>query len=207
MPRIELKSLFEDGKAPEGLDIEQTESAIDKRVEELLEAERSGVRSSVDTEINKIKADLELKEAELEDLRSGKSGTTGGDPTSATEPGSKAAAVRAAQAKAQAEADRQAAIDAAVQGRDAFWAATLEAKEAGIPDDVIELSEGSASELKKLTVMYQKLGGSTKTNDKKPATGINPGGDDQPAGEQGVSSLERVQALVSKMPAISGPNG
>lgn len=202
MPRIELSGLFEDGKVPEGINVEQTEGLIDKKVEELLEAERNGVRSSVDTQIKEKDGKIELLTAELEDLRSGKGGTPAGDPTSATEPGSRAAAVRKAQAEAQAAAEKDQAIADAVKGRDAFWSETLKAKAAGVPDEIIERSNGDAQRLGDLVVMYQTLGGGKKP-DNKPAGNANPGGaNDEPASGTGNSTLERVEALVGKMAPI-----
>lgn len=200
MPRIELSSLFEGGQVPEGLNVEQTEGMLDKAVEGLLEQERNGVRSSVDKQVAELTGKLELATAELDDLRSGKGGTTANEPTSATEPGSKAAAVRQAQAEAKAKAEREQAISDAVKARDNFWVETLKAKEAGVPDSIIERSNGDAQRLGDLVVMYQELGGAKTKSEQKSAAGMNPGGNnDGPAESTGNSSLDRVQALVNKM--------
>lgn len=203
MPRIEVSELF-GGTVPEGIDAEKTGSFLDEKIEALLKAEADGVRSSEQTNIKERDEKIELLTAELEDLRTG----TPAKSPAATEPGSKAAEIRARQQAAKAEAEQKALIEKAVSNRDNFWKATLEAKEAGIPESIIERSGGNAEKLADLTVMYQELGGKTKT-ETKPGSGIpNPTNDnDTKVSEEPKTSIDRVAQLVSKMPMATLSGG
>lgn len=201
MPRIELSELF-GGTVPEGIDAEKTGIALDEKIEVLLKAEGDGVRSSEQTNIKERDEKIELLNAELEDL---KTGTTAKTPA-ATEPGGKAAEIRAKQQADKSEAAHKADIAKAVGDRDNFWKATLEAKNAGIPESIIERSGGSAEKLADLTVMYQELGGKPKTES---GSGIlnSSNENDNKVTTPPTTSIDRVAALVSKMPMATLSGG
>ena len=202
MPRIELSEVF-GGTVPEGIDAEKTGAFLDEKIEALLKAEGDGVRSSEQTNIKERDEKIELLTAELEDLRTG---TTGKEPA-ATEPGSKAAEIRARQQQSKAEAAQQAAINKAVGDRDNFWKATLEAKSAGIPESIIERSGGNAEKLADLTVMYQELGGKAKTETKQGSGILNSNNDNSTVTEEPKTSIDRVANLVAKMPMATLSGG
>lgn len=199
-PRIELSDLF-GGTVPEGIDAEKTGGELETRIEALIKAEGDGVRSSEQANLKTLQDEMDVKTAELEDLKAG----TTGKPASTTESGGKAAEIRARQAAEAATVATDKLVSDAVSSRDAFWTATLEAKELGIPDTIIKRSGGDAEKLADLTVMYQELGGKTT---KKGGGKLTPGLENQTIVESSESSsLEKVSALVSKMPMVSMSGG
>lgn len=203
MPRIEISDLF-GGQIPEGVDAEKTGELLDQRLNALLEEERSGVRSSEQKNVQERDAQIELLKAELEDLRSG----TPASSTPSTETGSKAAEIRARQQAAKLEAERKAEIEAAIASRDNFWKATLDAKEKGIPDSIIERSGGNAERLADLTVMYQELSAVSKPKETQMRMGqLTPTPNDEPVGSEPANSIERVARLVAKLPSMTMSGG
>lgn len=207
MPRIDLSAVF-GGEVPEGVDAEKTGAALETQIESLLEAERSGVRSSVDLQLKEQNDKIELLTAELEEAKSGKSGTPAAPSTSATEPGGKAAEIRARQQKEAQEADIQKRIEEAVGNTKDYFTAVQDAVKAGIPDEVVELAEGSGKELRRLTVMYQTLGKSNGETKKPGNDNVNPGGQNPSgAGDGKETSWDRVGKLVGKMPTVTMSGG
>lgn len=195
---MEIKDIMGDMEMPTGFP-DTFGDELTKNVQTLIDNERNGVRQSEQQNQKTLTDENALLKAQVQDLQSEDTLSGSGEPK--TELGKRTAAIKAQQDQERSEAQVQRRINEAVQaGRDTLLA-QVEAKQAGVPQELIDQAGDDPKSLAMAVTMH-KLYGDKSTNNTGSDT-LSPSGSQSGSAPPNTTQA-RVDALVDKLTPITG---
>lgn len=194
---FDIKEILGDVEIPDGFPSTFADD-VTKRVSEMVTTAENGIRSAEQKNQKELSDKVELLTAQLADAQSGDSGGSAGKPT--TELGKRSAEIKARQDKEAAEAETQRRIKEAVENGQQLILAQIEAKAAGVPQELIDQAGDDAKSLGMAVAMHKHYGGDNKNPDGRSGK-LPPSGSTSPSDPPN-DTASRVADLVNKMAPI-----